>query len=147
MSAITVYETKFDLGDDISSPEFYCEGQTSNLVVTVSNVDLKDKFIAIYCDGDMLLEYNGETITDCWELRNNDINNDSDLADIFDEVEEGSQVIMNPWFDLYDQDGEHLNMIFHDIYLAMEEAKNILFKMQKEEYDKLHNTDKELGND
>jgi hypothetical protein len=42
---------------------------------------------------------------------------------------------MNPWFDLYDQDGEHLDMIFHDIYLAMEEAKNILFKMQRKEYD------------
>ena len=133
MSAITVYETKFDLGEDISSPEFYCEGQTSNLVMTVTNVDLKDKFIAIYCDGDMRLEYNGETITDCWELRNNDINNDSDLADVFDEVEEGSQVIMNPWFDLYDQDGNHLDMVFHDIHIAMEEAKNILYKIQKEQ--------------
>jgi hypothetical protein len=137
MSAITVYETKFDLGEDISSPEFYCEGQTSNLVMTVTNADLKDKFIAIYCDGDMRLEYNGETITDCWELRNNDINNDSDLADVFDEVEEGSQVIMNPWFDLYDQDGNHLDMVFHDIYLAMEEAKTILFKIQKEQHENI----------
>jgi hypothetical protein len=137
MSAITMYETKFDLGEDISSPEFYCEGQTSNLVMTVTNVDLKDKFIAIYCDGDMRLEHNGETITDCWELRNNDINNDSDLADVFDEVEEGSQVIMNPWFDLYDQDGNHLDMVFHDIYLAMEEAKTILFKIQKEQHENI----------
>ena len=138
MSAITVYETKFDIGEDISSPEFYCEGQTSNLVMTVSNVDLKDKFIAIYCDGDMCIEYNGETIRDGWELRNNDITNDHDLADIFNEAEEGSQVIMNPWFDLYDQDGNHLDMIFYDIYLAMDEAKRILYEMQKEDYDRKH---------
>jgi hypothetical protein len=147
MSAITTFETKFDFTEDTSSPEFYCQGQTSNLVMTVSNVDLKDKFIAIYCDGDMLLEYNGETIRDCYELVDNGITNDSDLSDIFNESEPGSQVIMNPWFDLYDQDGEHLDMIFHDIYLAMEEAKTILFKMQREEYDKSHNTTKELGND
>lgn len=147
VSAITKFETKFDFTEDTSSPEFYCLGQTSNLVMTVSNVDLKDKFIAIYCDGDMLFEYNGETIRDCYELVDSGITNDSDLSEIFDGTEPGSQVIMNPWFDLYDQDGEHLDMIFHDIYLAMEEAKTILFKMQREEYDKLHNITKELGND
>jgi hypothetical protein len=83
----------------------------------------------------MLLEYNGETIRDCYELVDNGITSDSDLSDIFNESEPGSQVIMNPWFDLYDQDGNHLDMIFHDIYLAMEEAKTILFKMQRKEYD------------
>ena len=147
MSAITKFETDFDTTEDTSSPEFYCKGQVSNLVMTVSNVDLNDKQIDIYCDGDMMLEYNGETIRNCYELVSSGIDNDSDLSDIFNESEPGSQVIMNPWFDLYDQDGEHLDMIFHDIYLAMEEAKTILFKMQREEYDKLHNSTKELGND
>ena len=133
MSAITTFETKFDFTEDTSSPEFYCLGQVSNLVMIVSNVDLKDKFIAIYCDGDMLLEYNGETIRDCYELVDNGITNDSDLSDIFDGSEPGSQVIMNPWFDLYDQDGQHLDVVSHDIYQAMEDAKNILIQMQRQE--------------
>ena len=133
MSAITKFETDFDTTEDTSSPEFYCKGQVSNLVMTVSNVDLKDKHIDIYCDGDMMLEYNGETIRNCYELVSSGIDNDSDLSDIFNESEPGSQVIMNPWFDLYDQDGQHLDVVSHDIYQAMEDAKNILIQMQRQE--------------
>jgi hypothetical protein len=137
MSAITLFEEMYDTEEDAASPEFYCEGGVSNLVVIVSNADLKGKFIAIHCDGDMLIEYNGETITNCHQLRNSGITNDSDLSDIFDEVKPGSQVIMNPWFDFYDQDGNHLDMVFHDIHIAMEEAKNILYKIQKEQYENI----------
>jgi len=133
MSAITKFETDFDTTEDTSSPEFYCKGQVSNLVMTVSNVDLKDKHIDIYCDGDMMLEYNGETIRNCYELISSGIDNDSDLSDIFNESEPGSQVIMNPWFDLYDQDGQHLDLVSYDIYQSMEDAKNILIQMQRQE--------------
>lgn len=133
MSAITKFETDFDTTEDTSSPEFYCKGQVSNLVMTVSNVDLKDKHIDIYCDGDMMLEYNGETIRNCYELVSSGIDNDSDLSDIFNESEPGSQVIMNPWFDLYDQDGQHLDLVSYDIYQSMEDAKNILIQMQRQE--------------
>ena len=133
MSAITKFETDFDTTEDTSSPEFYCKGQVSNLVMTVSNVDLKDKHIDIYCDGDMTLEYNGETIRNCYELVSSGIDNDSDLSDIFNESEPGSQVIMNPWFDLYDQDGQHLDLVSYDIYQSMEDAKNILIQMQRQE--------------
>ena len=132
VSAITKFETKFDFTEDTSSPEFYCKGQVSNLVMTVSNVDLKDKHIDIYCDGDMMLEYNGETIRNCYELVSSGIDNDSDLSDIFNESEPGSQVIMNPWFDLYDQDGQHLDLVSYDIYQSMEDAKNILIQMQRQ---------------
>lgn len=133
MSAITKFETDFDTTEDTSSPEFYCKGQVSNLVMTVSNVDLKDKHIDIYCDGDMMLEYNGQTIRNCYELVSSGIDNDSDLSDIFNESEPGSQVIMNPWFDLYDQDGQHLDLVSYDIYQSMEDAKNILIQMQRQE--------------
>ena len=133
MSAITKFETDFDTTEDTSSPEFYCKGQVSNLVMTVSNVDLKDKHIDIYCDGDMMLKYNGETIRNCYELISSGIDNDSDLSDIFNESEPGSQVIMNPWFDLYDQDGQHLDLVSYDIYQSMEDAKNILIQMQRQE--------------
>ena len=134
MSAITMYETKFNISEEQKNPEFFCEGLGSNLVITVTNADLKDKSINIYCDGEMRINHNGEIITDYIELINNDIIDDDDLNGLYDE----SKVQMNPWFDLYDQDGEHLDIVLYDIYDAMETAKDMLIKMQREDYDRKH---------
>jgi hypothetical protein len=134
MSAITMYETKFNISEEQKNPEFFCEGLGSNLVITVTNADLKDKSINIYCDGEMRINHNGEIITDYIELINNDIIDDDDLNGLYDE----SKVQMNPWFDLYDQDGEHLDIVLYDIHDAMETAKNILIDMQREDYDRKH---------
>ncbi len=109
-----------DLNEKQTSPEFFCLG-LSNAVCHVS-INGCDP-VTIYCDGDMRLIYNEDTITDCYELVDNGITTDSELADIFDEAEDGSRVIMNPWFDIYDSEGEHLDIVSYDIYQAIEDAK------------------------
>ena len=134
MSAITIFDTSFDISEEQKSPEFFCKGLGSNLVITVTNSDLKDKSINIYCDGEMRIHHNGEKISDFIELINNDIANDDDLNELYDQ----SKVQMNPWFDLYDQDGEHLDIVLYDIYEAMEIAKNMLIDMQREDYARKH---------
>lgn len=129
-----MYETKFDISEDQKNPEFFCEGLGSNLVITVTNADLKDKSISIYCDGEMRINHNGERISDYIELINNDIITDDDLNELYDQ----NKVQMNPWFDLYDQDGEHLDIVLYDIHDAMETAKNILIDMQRKNYERKH---------
>jgi hypothetical protein len=109
-----------NLDEKQTSPEFFCLG-LSNAVCHVS-INGGDH-VTIYCDGDMRLIYNEDTITDCYELVDNGITTDSELADIFDETEDGSRVIMNPWFDIYDSEGEHLDIVSYDIYEAIEDAK------------------------
>lgn len=109
-----------DLWDTRTSPEFFCLG-LSNAVCHVS-INGCDP-VTIYCDGDMRLLYNEDTITDCYELVDSGITNDTDLMAIFDEFEDGSRVIMNPWFDIYDSEGEHLDIVSYDIYQAIEDAK------------------------
>ena len=130
VSAITMYETRFDISEDQKNPEFFCEGLGSNVAITVTNADLKGKSISIYCDGEMRINHNGEQISDYIELINNDIKTDDDLNELYDQ----NKVQMNPWFDLY------------DIYEAMETAKDILIKMQREEWNKLNKPTKELDN-
>ncbi len=134
MKYINNIRDNFNISEEQKNPEFFCEGLGSNLVITVTNADLKDKSINIYCDGEMRINHNGEIITDYIELINNDIIDDDDLNGLYDE----SKVQMNPWFDLYDQDGEHLDIVLYDIHDAMETAKNILIDIQRKDYDRKH---------
>ena len=110
-----------DLSEDQTSPEFFCQGKTSSAVCHVS-INGCDP-VTIFCDGDMRLVLDEQDITDCYELVDNGITTDGELADIFDEAEDGSRVIMNPWFDIYDSEGEHLDIVSYDIYQAIEDAK------------------------
>ena len=134
VSAITMYETRFDISEDQKNPEFFCEGLGSNVAIIVTNADLKGKSISIYCDGEMRINHNGEQISDYIELINNDIKTDDDLNELYDQ----NKVQMNPWFDLYDQDGEHLDIVLYDIYEAMDIAKNMLIDMQRKDYGERH---------
>jgi len=121
-----------DLWDTRTSPEFFCINNTSNAVCHVS-INGGDH-VTIYCDGDMRLVLDEQDICDCYELIDAGITTDADLIAIYDEFEDGSRVIMNPWFDIYDSEGEHLDIVSYDIYQAIEDAKIYLRK-------------KELGND
>jgi len=110
-----------DLWDTRTSPEFFCINNTSNAVCHVS-INGGDH-VTIYCDGDMRLVLDEQDICDCYELIDAGITTDADLIAIYDEFEDGSRVIMNPWFDIYDSEGEHLDIVSYDIYQAIEDAK------------------------
>jgi len=110
-----------DLWDTRTSPEFFCINNTSNAVCHVS-INGGDH-VNIYCDGDMRLVLDEQDICDCYELIDAGITTDADLIAIYDEFEDGSRVIMNPWFDIYDSEGEHLDIVSYDIYQAIEDAK------------------------
>jgi hypothetical protein len=117
-----------DLWDTRTSPEFFCINNTSNAVCHVS-INGGDH-VTIYCDGDMRLVLDEQDICDCYELIDAGITTDADLIAIYDEFEDGSRVIMNPWFDIYDSEGEHLDIVSYDIYQAIEDAKIYLRKKE-----------------
>jgi len=110
-----------DLSEDQTSPEFFCQGKTSSAVCHVS-INGCDP-VTIFCDGDMRLVLDEEDICDCYELIDAGITTDADLMAIYDEFDDGSRVIMNPWFDIYDSEGEQLDIVSYDIYQAIEDAK------------------------
>lgn len=109
-----------DLWDTRTSPEFFCINNTSNAVCHVS-INGGDH-VTIYCDGDMRIILDDQDIYDCYELIDAGVTTDVDLYAIYDE-DNGSRVIMNPWFDIYDSEGEHLDIVSYDIYQAIEDAK------------------------
>ena len=109
-----------DLWDTRTSPEFFCQGKTSSAVCHVS-INGCDP-VTIFCDGDMLLVLDEQEICDCYELIDAGVTTDADVIAIYDE-DNGSKVIMNPWFDIYDSEGEQLDIVSYDIYQAIEDAK------------------------
>lgn len=110
-----------DLSEEQTSPEFFCQGKTSSAICHVS-INGCDP-VTVFCDGDMRIIFQDEEISDCYELVDSGITNDSDLSNIFDGGTDDCQVIMNPWFDIYDSEGEHLDIVSYDIYQAIEDAK------------------------
>jgi hypothetical protein len=109
-----------DLNEKQTSPEFFCINNTSNAVCHVS-INGGDH-VTIYCDGDMRIILDDQDIYDCYELIDAGITTDVDLMAVYDE-DNGSRIIMNPWFDIYDSNGEHLDIVGFDIYGSIEDAK------------------------
>ena len=112
-----------DLSEDQTSPEFFCQGKTSSAVCHVS-INGCDP-VTIFCDGDMRLVLDEQDICDCYELIDAGVTTDADLYAVYDE-DNGSRIIMNPWFDIYDSNGEHLDIVGYDIYRSIEDAKKYL---------------------
>jgi hypothetical protein len=113
----------FNLNEQQISPEFFCIGVTSNPICHVS-LNGGD-YVTIYCDGDMRIIFEDESIYDCHQLVDMGVTTDADLNAIYDE-ENGSRIIMNPWFDIYDSNGDHLDMVGYDIWESIESAKTYL---------------------
>ena len=124
----------FNLNEQQTSPEFFCAGVTSNAICHVS-LNGGD-YVTIYCDGDMRIIFEDESIYDCHQLVDMGVTTDADLNAIYDE-ENGSRIIMNPWFDIYDSNGDHLDMVGYDIWESIESAKTYL-KEQELSNDEKH---------
>ena len=113
----------FNLNEQQTSPEFFCAGVASNAICHVS-LNGGD-YVTIYCDGDMRIIFEDESIYDCHQLVDMGVTTDADLNAVYDE-ENGSRIIMNPWFDIYDSNGDHLDMVGYDIWESIESAKTYL---------------------
>lgn len=113
-----------DIDPLIEDAAFYCEGTGS---AHVADVSLGDRQVSIYCDGTMRVmslsepyeryNYNGALIDAGFR-------NDAELFEA--EQRRDIEFINNPWFDLYDEEGEHLDRITHTYSDALNEAMFIL---------------------
>lgn len=116
MSEFTVTRY-FPIQHDRRSPEFYVDGSGHTLVASVSKGDNE---IHIYCDGEMRYElfHNPDTapyatVRTAADWEGTKITNDFMLQNLSGTPD--CELVNNPWFDLYDQDGEHLDFVGADI--------------------------------
>jgi hypothetical protein len=108
----------------IEDAAFYCEGTGS---AHVASVTLNGRQVDIYCDGVMRVmslnepyeryNYNGALVDAGFR-------NDEELFDA--EKRREIEFLNNPWFDLYDYEGEHLDRIAHTYSDALQEAMELL---------------------
>ena len=108
------------LGYNQKDAALYCTGSSSWIATLRKNGFEVD----VYCDGEMsarvLVDENRyETLHTGPELIDHGVKTDEDLQTM---VEEWG---MNPWFDLY-VNGEHLDVVTHDISDAVQAAKSYL---------------------
>ena len=119
-----------------ADPSFYTEGDSHSLVAYIETLE---KRVSVYCDGLMLalLWESGrerksgaepKRIKNLEQLIATGIDRDVYLAG----AELGGRVewVNNSWFDLYGENGEHLNSIHHDIGSAIEEAVKRVKKVE-----------------
>jgi len=114
----------------IEDAAFYCEGPGSAHVATVA---LNGRQVDIYCDGTMRVM----SLTEPYErytyngaLVDAGFRNDRELFEA--EQRRDIEFINNPWFDLYDEEGEHLDRITHTYSDALSEAMFILLDSPSE---------------
>jgi hypothetical protein len=110
-------------------PCWYTFGHGHDLVVRVTR---GDRTIEIYSDGEMDVRVydkpNGSTevgrIRYCEQFREYGMNND---AEVFEAHEAGRiEWVHNPWFDLYSEDGEHLDVVCHTVTDAIAKATEVI---------------------
>jgi hypothetical protein len=108
---------------------WYTFGHGHDLVVRVTQ---GDRTIEIFADGEMDVRVydkpNGSTeagrIRYCEQFPEYGMNND---AEVFEASEAGRiEWIHNSWFDLYSEDGEHLDVVCHTLTEAIEKATEII---------------------
>lgn len=128
---IVKYETTDEQRQFCKDPAFYV-WSNHELVATIEH---GEREIRVYCDGDMRLNLwdsaeackrgdAPEVIRYCDRLVRTGIDTDKKLSDAFDEGR--IEWVNNAWFDLYDGDGEWLNVIHHDIDDAVSEAIDMI---------------------
>jgi hypothetical protein len=107
------------------SAEFYCDGDSHAWVGTVYD---GERSLHIYCDGEMRLydaaaDSDGSRLWNSYELTSRGYDTDKKLDDAIDE----SRLVVhnNPWFSLYDDDHELVNLdVFHGVSDAIHGALN-----------------------
>lgn len=121
-----------------TDPCWYVYQSTSDLVCTVSD---GERSIGVYADGEMRIRVINESdetiavIRYCDEIEEWKITNDRELAMIVYEpdvthIVEGISVRFevdnSPWFDLYDDKGEHLDWVDYDLTDSINKAASLL---------------------
>lgn len=121
--------------------EFYCDGDSHSWVGSVSRrmhkhlTEPEDQSIVhIYCDGIMKMYECGPSadnslIWNAYELASRGFDTDEKLSEALND--ERLQVEHNPWFDLYDDDGNHLDAVTHSIPEAIALAERHIFGMRE----------------
>lgn len=87
----------------------------------------------IFCDGEMrLVSPDREIIIrDCWELAAQGFLSDDQLREAWEK--NNWHLDMNPWFDFYSMDGEHLDLVCDDIDHAIATAIGFADELDNEE--------------
>lgn len=121
-----------------TDPCWYVYQSTSDLVCTVSN---GERSVDVYADGEMrihVLDENKEIIgyiRYCDEFSDFGIINDEDYNTIvcdpeakhaFGGITMSFDVIDSPWFDLYDNQGNHLDWVDFDLTDSINKAASLL---------------------
>jgi hypothetical protein len=103
---------------------FYCDGGADPVGSVKLTKDGETATVLIYCDGEMraylpskdkVYRHSSEFIEDGF---------DTDLK-LFSE-RNTFEWDMNPWFDLYTPEGDHLDVVRHDIFEAQADAEEVL---------------------
>jgi hypothetical protein len=86
----------------------------------VAEVEIDGFRVAVYCDGDMRAIYNEDVLRTAKDFTDHGLDTDEKLKKA---TEDGVlHWDMNPWFDCYTLEGEHLDIVCDDIENAIESA-------------------------
>lgn len=98
-------------------PEFYCEGGSHTLVCSVQNTGTGAS-VEIFCDGEMRYSTEKDVARDSDRLIALGVTDDNKVNEGY----EKDYFSMNPWFDAYTNEGEHLDCVTHSLNSALDFA-------------------------
>jgi len=122
---VLVTEWFVDAHPDRRDAVFYCDGGQDPVGSVRLTKDGETATVLIYCDGEMraylpkedkVYKHSSEFVADGFDT-------DEKLFS-----EDSFEWAMNPWFDLYTEEGEHLDVVRHDIFEAQSDAEEVLIE-------------------
>lgn len=99
--------------------------------------DTEELSLNIYCDGETLVKIpyneddfdNVEYVRYSGDFESMGIHNDEDLAKMNERWANRDIWVFNSWFDLYTEDGEHIDYVTHEIPDAIDSARATLLEV------------------